>query len=585
MAEGIRGAYIFPRKSLNQHEWPEPERARPMARNSHNPDTVSPEPRIDDKMAVPAAGLPKRGEVFDGKYRVEGVLGVGGMGVVFAARHLRLDERVAIKILLPQWSSDPAIVARFMQEGRSSLKVRSEHVVRVLDDGVIDGRPYLVLEYLDGQDFETLVATEGPMPIATAVTLLLQACEALAEAHVAGIIHRDLKPANLFLTHRADGSPCVKVLDFGISKVVLTASRLSGTRLSGIQAQGTLPTMVMGSPHYMSPEQMQSPGDVDERSDIWSLGAVIHELLSGSPPFTARNITELYARILRDPAPPLALARADIPPALEAVVLRCLEKDPTKRFANVAVLARALAMFGTADAQASADRISRIVEGGIGPAASGPARRDAVSADAARAESGLKSDPPVRAVQRLNSQPQVPLRRPIFGYVALGIIVAAVGGGIGWKVVTQTQANARAAVERPEPASPPAPAPQIPPVPSAVPTSVASTTGAVVARPASSSSSPAGRPGTPQDNLQTALEAKPAAPARPAHRARHTKPAGLPKFAAHQTDSNNSPSANDNPYAAPAIPEPVAPTQSQAAPTASPQPAPADPSQLFDDRK
>ena len=185
-----------------------------MARNSHNPQPVTLLSATTEKNLALGEGLPKRGEVFDGKYRVEGVLGVGGMGVVFAARHLRLDERVAIKILLPQWATDPAIVSRFMQEGRSSLKVKSEHVVRVLDDGIIDGRPYLVLEYLDGKDFDAIVAEDGPMPIASAVALLLQACEALAEAHVAGVIHRDLKPANLFLTHRADGSPCVKVLDF-----------------------------------------------------------------------------------------------------------------------------------------------------------------------------------------------------------------------------------------------------------------------------------------------------------------------------------------------------------------------------------
>ena len=149
-------------------------------------------------------GLPQPGEVWDGKYRIDGILGVGGMGVVFLAMHLRLDERVAIKILLPQWSEDPALVERFTREGRASIKIRSEHVVRVLDVGLVHGRPYLVLEYLEGRDFDAILAETGPMPIAPAVDALLQACEALAEAHVGGVVHRDLKPCLLYTSDAAD---------------------------------------------------------------------------------------------------------------------------------------------------------------------------------------------------------------------------------------------------------------------------------------------------------------------------------------------------------------------------------------------
>jgi serine/threonine-protein kinase len=163
----------------------------------------------DDIEEHDLSGLPRPGETFDGKYRIEKVLGVGGMGAVLSAIHLRLEERVALKLLLPQWAQDQELVRRFVREGQASIKIRSEHVVRVLDVGLVKEQPYLVLEYLDGSDFAVLIHECGPLAIADAVDCLLQACEALAEAHTSGIIHRDLKPANLFLTHRADGSPCV----------------------------------------------------------------------------------------------------------------------------------------------------------------------------------------------------------------------------------------------------------------------------------------------------------------------------------------------------------------------------------------
>ena len=229
-----------------------------LPRVSCTPTRASRNPEPEDLQ-----GLPKPGDIFDDKYCIDGVVGVGGMGVVLAATHLRLDERVAIKFLLPQWAADSALVERFMREGRASAKIRSEHVVRVLDVGLVLDQPYLVLEYLVGQDFQALVEERGPMLIPDAVDRLLQACEALAEAHMGGIIHRDLKPANLFLTHRADGSACVKVLDFGLSKVAA-----HGHRLSGLKTQATLASAVMGSPTYMAPEQMQSATSADERSDI-----------------------------------------------------------------------------------------------------------------------------------------------------------------------------------------------------------------------------------------------------------------------------------------------------------------------------
>ena len=307
-------------------------------------------------------GLPREGELFDGKYRIGTVLGIGGMAAVISAKHLGLDEMVAIKMLLPECCNDPAVVERFVQEGKTAIKIRSEHVVRMLDVGVVAGRAYLVMEHLDGKNLDALLRDGGPLAFATAVDFLLQACEAIGEAHALGIIHRDLKPANLFLTHRVDGSPCVKVLDFGISKMPQSVS----TRPAA-GSHPTLPSVVMGSPEYMSPEQMASAAAADQRSDIWSLGAVLYELVTGRMAFGGATTSEICARVLMGPPVPLVQLRADVPDDLWLVVSRCLEKDCSRRYANVAELARALAPLGTAEARASADSIARVFEGGIEP--------------------------------------------------------------------------------------------------------------------------------------------------------------------------------------------------------------------------
>ena len=312
-------------------------------------------------MSIPLSReLPREGDLFDGKYRIGSVLGVGGMAEVVGAKHLGFDEMVAIKILLPECCDDPAVVERFVQEGKTAIKIRSEHVVRMLDVGMVAGRAYLVMEYLAGKDLDALVKETGPLPFATAIDMLLQACEAIGEAHALGIIHRDLKPANLFLTHRADGSPCVKVLDFGISKMPRS---VSGARLTGTGSHPTLPSLVMGSPQYMSPEQMASAAMADQRSDIWSLGTLLYELVTGRIAFDGSSTTEVCARVLQGAPVPLIELRADAPNDLGVVISRCLEKDRLKRYANVAELARALAPFGTASARASADSIARVVEG------------------------------------------------------------------------------------------------------------------------------------------------------------------------------------------------------------------------------
>jgi serine/threonine protein kinase len=505
-------------------------------------------------------GLPTVGQVLGGKYEIERILGIGGMAAVFAATHLALRQKVAIKFLLPALSEDAGIVERFMREGRAAARIRSEHVVRVFDVDEVEGRPYLVLEYLDGEDLAALVA-EGPQPVLRAVEFVLQVCEALAEAHVAGIIHRDLKPANLFLCHRADGSPCVKILDFGISKILRTEDRDSGFR-----TLGTLPMTVMGSPHYMSPEQIASSTDVDERTDIWSMGAILHELLTGRPPFESGTITGLCARILTDRPPLLTKERADVPEALEAVVLRCLEKERVRRFANVAELARALVAFGPAEAEASAARISRVVEGGITVRHSEPSRPgEPASIPALR--------PRVRAADLVEGVPRPPMEHPVGAYLFMVLSLFGLAGSIGWKIATQAR-DAHDVAGRTQPAAV-APPPPTPPPPKPLP-SVASTAGAAIAATATIAPPP---PSGVQTGSIAPIPVGPArtVPSPPVHRASPPRrPAISPRTPPRP--SIVEPLPEDDPFDVRSVFPPAPPTPS----AEPPKPPPED---LFDERK
>lgn len=297
------------------------------------------------------------GDLLAGKYQVERVLGVGGMGVVVVATHLQLEERVAIKFLLPDALQNAEAVARFAREARAACKIRSEHVARVVDVSTLEtGAPYMVMEYLEGHDLQKELELRGALSVEDATDFVLQACEALAEAHTGGIVHRDLKPANLFLTHRADGSPCVKVLDFGISKV-------GGKSGSASDASMTKTTAMMGSPLYMSPEQLKSTKDVDQRADVWAMGIILSELLTGKPVFQGETMPQLCAAILTEPPIPLTHMRPDAPRGLEQTVAKCLEKDPQARFQNVGELALALAEFAPQRSMVSVERITRVIQG------------------------------------------------------------------------------------------------------------------------------------------------------------------------------------------------------------------------------
>jgi eukaryotic-like serine/threonine-protein kinase len=281
---------------------------------------------------------PVPGTVVAGKYRVEGTLGEGGMGIVVAATHLALEQHVAIKFLLPEAARNKVAVERFLREARVSAMVRSDYVARVHDVGTLeDGIPYIVMDHLEGSDLGKLIGRSGALPVPETSEIALQACEALAEVHAAGIVHRDLKPSNLFVTRRADGSPAVKLLDFGISKLTL------GSHDSSPDPGLTATTTIMGSPSYMSPEQLKSTKEVDPRTDVWSLGAVLFEALSGKQAFAGDSVPQVCAMIASEKPASLLQLRPGLPADLVRAIEGCLEKDPDKRILLVnlaAVLAR-----------------------------------------------------------------------------------------------------------------------------------------------------------------------------------------------------------------------------------------------------
>jgi eukaryotic-like serine/threonine-protein kinase len=278
------------------------------------------------------------GEMFEEKYRVERMIGAGGMGVVAEATHLGLGRRVAIKFMRAESRSNPEGAVRFLREARACANLSSDHVVRVFDNGMSkSGDPYLVMELLRGEDLAELLKRETKVDPGRAVRWVLEACDAIAEAHELGVVHRDLKPANLFLAEGKGGEKKIKVLDFGISKLIGEGS------FGGLTSQSAM----LGSPRYMSPEQTRSSARADSRTDIWALGVVLFELMTGTTPFDAENAVGLAAAIMTQAPPRLRERRPDAPPALEKIVMRCLEKNPEDRFDSISSLTTALASYAT----------------------------------------------------------------------------------------------------------------------------------------------------------------------------------------------------------------------------------------------
>lgn len=292
---------------------------------------------------LPAA---RPGTVLCGKYRVERVLARGGMGTVVVATHLKLDRLVAIKLVDLEGRDRAHVSARFLREARAAGRLVGDHVVRIIDlDEAADGTPFLVMELLEGTDLERLLTEQGRVAPQRAVDWALQACAALAEAHARDVVHRDVKPANLFLVRRLDGVELIKLLDFGISKIVTDEVQLTRTAAT------------LGSPLFMSPEQLLTPNVVDRRSDVWSLGVTLYRWLAGVAPFDAADASALAAQIAAQPPRPLGEVAPQLPEGLATVVMRCLEKDAARRFSSVLELADALEPFRAPAGLGSAARV------------------------------------------------------------------------------------------------------------------------------------------------------------------------------------------------------------------------------------
>jgi len=361
---------------------------------------------------VEESPLVRPGEVLAGKYEIVRIIGQGGMGAVFEGMHRSLGQKVAIKVLHANVARIPEAITRFTREASTAARLQSPHVARVSDVDVLpSGMPFMVMEYLDGLDLDAELRRRGRLEIQEAVDYVLQACLAMVEAHEMGIVHRDLKPHNLFLVRLEEGR-MVKVLDFGISKI---------TQPGG--ASVTQTSSALGTPQYMSPEQIRSAKHVDARTDIWSLGVILYELIGGRPPFGGESPTAVIAAITTDQPTPLATRRPDTPPALSAIVMRALEKDPAARFRDVRSLAEALAPYGT---PALWDRSS---SRGIVVSMPPPAASDAGFAPTERTEPDGSTD---LAATRPQPPPSLLTRagRRWVLWAAVGSLVAVVVGAL-----------------------------------------------------------------------------------------------------------------------------------------------------------
>lgn len=428
----------------------------------------------------------KPGTMIGDKYRVEREIGRGGFGVVVRAMHLTLDQRVAIKVLTEgegttevEWAED---AARFRREAKATAALRSEHVVRVLDVDVLEsGYPYIVMEYLEGKTLHDLTYTSPvPLPVEDVVDYGIQVLAALADAHAAGIVHRDLKPANVFLSTGIGGAPLVKVLDFGVSKMLAASSQ----RLTRTGA-------VVGTLAYMAPEQMLDAKRVDGRADLWSLGLVLYEALARAHPFGAHTAgPKVVTSILTEPIPPVRSYRPDVPPALEAVLARMLEKPADLRFGSAAEAAAALAPFSSPRSRPVLDEIRRA------PPPSGHAAPGFVSARGAPPSAA--ASPSGRTKGAARSRPMSPLVGFLLAFVIAALVLGLVAAFVFYVQPRLAETNAVAPSPAPETAAS-APAPALSAVSVAPATRPPPDASERTPAPAASSTSRASSPANPCD--------------------------------------------------------------------------------------
>ena len=299
------------------------------------------------------------GDIVAGKYRIDRLLGAGAMGTVYTAHHILLREKVAIKFLRPEAIGHAESVSRFVREARAVVQIQSEHVVRVRDVDIEDGRPYIVMDHLEGCDLAALLREKGRLPVDQAVDFIVQTCDAIAKAHELGIIHRDLKPANIFVVRRAGGELSIKVLDFGISKTTGLVSDTLAPEDDPLSAIVTEEKVIIGSPFYMSPEQMESARDVDERTDIWALGVTLCQLITGRLPFDGTNLMQVFSQATSDRPLRLRESSPHLSPGHEAVILKCLQRERENRYGSVRELIAALAELGSSRAASLAPQNAR----------------------------------------------------------------------------------------------------------------------------------------------------------------------------------------------------------------------------------
>ncbi len=398
------------------------------------------------------------GAVVNDKYRILSILGRGSMGIVAECEHLELRERVALKFLLTRGNvAGEDFRVRFTREAQLSAKLKGRHIARVVDVGVwLDSLPYMVMEYLDGTDLAQVLRDAGRLPLDVALDFAVQICEGVAEAHALGVVHRDLKPSNVFVTRQADGSDLIKILDFGVSK----------WDVPDRDDEGTQAGLVLGSPKYMAPEQMFAASTVDARADVWSIGAVLYQMIAGRPPFDFSTFAQTFAAMASDRVPSALTAQIpEVPPELERAIFRCFERVPDRRAQSVAELAGALLEAVRSPLAASIrTRVESILssrsnrEGGAGESSSSSRIRIAPHDAAAPVwlrGSAMETSSSVR--MRTDAQPQEeappPKKRHRWAAVALALVGAASFAGFATPSILRTRAPAEPRADGPPAAS------------------------------------------------------------------------------------------------------------------------------------